>query len=169
MPGSEAFAGARRAFPRAAALAVLVFAGACSDPLGAERDHYSTARGRWERAGIEDYVFDYQHLCFCGPEELRLVTITVRAGEVASVAYVDTGQPTERPLADFPTVDDLFEVIRDAIHRDAFSIAATYDEELGYPTGVSIDYRENVADEEMGFVVSALAPGIPDKCCLPMP
>lgn len=145
---------ASHTFVRAAALVVVALVGACSDPLDAERDAFRVARSRWERASVEDYAFDYQHFCFCGPDELRQVRIMVYADEVSSATYVDTGEPTQRPPGDLPTVDDLFEVIGGAIRRDAFSLTATYDEELGYPTGASIDYRENVADEEMGFVVS---------------
>jgi Family of unknown function (DUF6174) len=149
---------ALRTFVGAASLVVVVLVVACSDPLDVERDAFRVARNRWERAAVEDYAFDYQHFCFCGPDELRQVRIAVYGGEVSSATYVDTGEPTQRPPGDFPTLDDLFDVIGDAIRRDAFSLTVTYDEEMGYPTGASIDYRENVADEEMGFVVSGFEP-----------
>lgn len=136
--------------------------GACSDPLDAERDAFRTARARWERAGIVDYVFDYQRWCFCGPDQTRRLRITVEGGEVVSAAYVDTNDPVADPLDGLPAIDDLFDVIRDAIRRDAYTLSAAYDEELGYPTGVSIDYRENVADEEMGFIVSAFERPVAD-------
>jgi hypothetical protein len=40
-------------------------------------------------------------------------------------------------------------------------LRAEYDAQLGYPTNVFIDFEENIADEEWGFVVSRFvsAPG----------
>ena len=35
---------------------------------------------------------------------------------------------------------------------------AAFDAELGYPTSLYVDYDERIADEEVGYGVSALAP-----------
>jgi hypothetical protein len=38
--------------------------------------------------------------------------------------------------------------------RDAHEVQVSYDPELGYPTDFSIDYEEQVADEELGMRVT---------------
>jgi hypothetical protein len=74
--------------------------------------------------------------------------------EVVSVYDVETGEPVTEPLATYPTVEELFAEVEDAIRREAFRLQAAYDDELGYPTNVSIDFLEYAVDEEMAFVVS---------------
>ncbi len=48
----------------------------------------------------------------------------------------------------------MFDVLEDAIARDAHSISATYDPDTGVPVEFFIDYQENVADEELGMRVT---------------
>jgi hypothetical protein len=113
---------------------------------------------RWEEAGLEDYVFEFQRLCFCGGDVIRRVRIEVRSGSVSAATYVDDGAPVSGDLEDYPTIEALFEEIQDAIDREAHSLTASYHAELGYPTSVSIDYIELAVDEEMAFNVYSLEP-----------
>jgi hypothetical protein len=129
----------------------------CSEPLGPEQDDLAEAMSRWEDAGLQDYVFEFQRLCFCGGDTIRRVRIVVRSGAVTAATYVDDGPPVSGGLEDFPTIDALFEEIQDAIDREAHELTASYHPALGYPTAVSIDYIENAVDEEMAFNVYSLA------------
>jgi hypothetical protein len=129
----------------------------CSDPLEPERDELAEALERWEEARLQDYVFEFQRLCFCGGDTIRRVRIEVRSGSVTGATHVDDGTPVQGGLADVPTVETLFEEIQDAIDREAHLLSARYHVELGYPTAVSIDYIENAVDEEMAFNVYSLA------------
>jgi len=99
------------------------------------------------------YRFQFRRHCFCGPDVVRLLRIQVLDDEVVAVHDVETGEPVTQPIASFPTIDDLFAEIEDAIQRKAFRIQATYDDERGYPIDVSIDYIEYAVDEEMAFQV----------------
>ena len=60
-------------------------------------------------------------------------------------------------LAEYDTVPELFDVIQDAIDRDAAEIRVTY-AASGYPDEVWLDYDEQIADEELGFFIHALTP-----------
>ncbi len=135
--------------------------GCGADPLGPETDALSRARARWAAAGIDSYVFDFQRLCFCGGDVIRPVLIDVLDGEVSSATFLDTGEPVTDPAAGLPTIEDLFEEIQSAIDRNAHSVVARYDPDLGYPSEVSIDFLENAIDEEMAFSVSSLSPSGP--------
>jgi hypothetical protein len=78
----------------------------------------------------------------------------VRDGLVVSAVDPDTNEPIDPPLNGFPTIEDLFDEIQDAIDRDADNIDATYDESFGYPVQVFIDWIRNAIDDEMSFQVS---------------
>jgi hypothetical protein len=58
-------------------------------------------------------------------------------------------------------VEGLFDILRDAIVRDAHVIEVTYDVETGVPIKFWIDYAENIADEELGFRVTESVASLP--------
>ena len=129
----------------------------CTDVLGPEQEALSAARARWAMSNVDNYVFEFQRSCFCAPDFVRPVRIEILNGVVSSAVYVDTEEPLSPPLTSVPTIDDLFDEIRDALNRTAFSVIAAYDVDMGYPTSVSIDYIQNAIDDEMAFMVSSLA------------
>ncbi len=138
------------------AVATLVVAG-CSDSTGPVGDELDLNVRKWERRGPSAYSFDYQAICYCIDSVVRPVTISVSDEEIVQVVFRDTQQMVAvEAHAGYPTVEDLFQVIRDAIARDAHSIEVRYDPLFGYPTEASIDYQENIADEEFGFRASDL-------------
>jgi hypothetical protein len=136
-----------------ATLALATVTSGCSDVTGLERE-LEANRKLWESKGPASYVFDYRVVCYCPPQVTRAVTITVENGEVVGVTYVDSGEPVDLyEPGDYPTVDDLFDEIESALAQGPHWVRAEYDTPLGYPTDVFIDFEENVADEERGFVV----------------
>jgi hypothetical protein len=127
---------------------------ACSETLGVTEAGLESHRARWEAAGLTAYVYEYSKQCECGPETLRPARIEVLAGSVARVTFLDNAQTLESPPADaFPTIDDLFGRVDEAVRMDAASLVVTYDPTLGYPTLISVDYRRDIADDE--FVIRA--------------
>jgi hypothetical protein len=56
----------------------------------------------------------------------------------------------------FLTVDELFEVVQDAIDQEAYSLTVGYHAQLGYPTSIDIDYLLNAVDEEVSFRASGV-------------
>ncbi len=140
-----------------AALSLCFASAGCSDPLGPEQEALAEAMVRWTEAGLEDYVFEFQRLCFCGGDTIRELRIEVRAGSVSSATFVDNGAPVGS-LEDVPTIEDLFEEIQGAIDQEAYLLAVDYHDELGHPVTVSIDYIRNAADDEMSFHTASLLP-----------
>ena len=137
--------------------ALIAVTSGCSEPLGPQEDELAEAVARWMEADVEDYVFEFQRLCFCGGETIRRIRVDVRSGVVAGAIYVDDGSPVgDEYRPEVPTIEDLFEEILDAIDREAHSLDASYHSALGYPTSVEIDYIENAVDEEMAFNVYTL-------------
>ncbi len=131
----------------------------CSDPLGPEQEALDRNLARWRRLAPAHYSYRYHLQCFCGPALTRPMILVVRDGEVAGATYVETGEPVDQPvLLWLPTVEGLFERIREAIDQEAEVLVVEYDEEFGYPTLASVDISRMIADEEYSFTASQLEP-----------
>ena len=119
------------------------------------RSQLETAMRRWANAGYASYEYRLRRLCFCPPELTHTLLIRVEAGQVTSV--FDLTDQVEVPADSRAlTVPALFEIIRQAIGRPAFRLAAEYHPELGYPTAVGIDYEANAIDDEITYLASEL-------------
>ena len=117
------------------------------------------ARLRWERLGWDDYTYQFRWNCFCASPFISRVELVVRDGVLVSGTLVDSSRAlTDDELADWRTIDGLFDLIDDARSRDAHQIRDTYHAEFGYPLEVWIDYEANVADEELGFEILSVQP-----------
>lgn len=121
---------------------------------------FEAARQRWAEAGLDNYDYQYQRQCFCLFDYVRPMAVQVRDGAVVSVVYADEegGPVAEEIAADVPTIDGLFALLQEAVDENAASLQATYDESLGYPQEVFVDYDFRLADEEQGFIASKLEP-----------
>lgn len=130
-------------------------------PLGTGEDGpqaLAESRTRWQAQRPDGYRFTYTRNCFCPPQYRGPFEVTVRGGEVAAVAYKGEGEPTDRALSEYETVDDLFALIAEAYDRDAARVDVTYALATGQPTSIYVDYNEQMADEEVGFTVELARP-----------
>jgi len=113
------------------------------------------AEARWDRFGPDSYVYAVRRICYCLVEETGPVRVRVEGGVAVEWTYVATADPLpESARPRFPTVDGLFDILREAYAEDAHDILVSYDPDLGYPTEFSIDYEEQVADEELGMRIT---------------
>jgi hypothetical protein len=56
------------------------------------------------------------------------------------------------------TVLELFDTIQEAIDEQASEIKITYDDTLGYPTDVHIDYNRRFVDDDIDIFTGDLVP-----------
>ncbi len=115
------------------------------------------AQSRWERSSLRAYTYTMRTDCFCPPEYVAAVDVQVVGANVTSVTFVDaefTGEVPEQQR--FGTINELLEIVQDGHDRNAYSIRAEYDAQMGFPVEVFIDYEATMADEEHGFRVSNL-------------
>ena len=114
-------------------------------------------RESWEAQGITDYQMEFRWQCFCSPDFVAPVIISVTRGDTLdSVVFAENGLPADRTFSpNYLSIDGLFDLIQDAIDRSAFHISVKYHSELGYPLSAAIDYDQRIADEERGFQVGA--------------
>lgn len=145
-----------------AALALLPLAAACLiDPYGSRQSQreLNASRQRWESHQIDDYQYVVEIGCFCPPEVIQPAVVVVRDDTVASVTYVADSQPAPDWAAErFPTVDGLFDVIQQAINREAVELQVSYDRTYSYPRTISVDFRRNTADDETAYRARDLQP-----------
>jgi len=92
-------------------------------------------RALWDRQEIVNYRFTLQRTIFGPPPFTDPVVVQVRGGQVASQVYELTGLPVNPKDASWwPPIIGLFEILQDALDRNADQIDVTYDPGLGYPT-----------------------------------
>ena len=124
-----------------------------------ERERLESSLRKWSENAPPRYHFVLERLCFCPLEVVSAVEIRVEGGVVTSRRYVQSGQPvTAQYVQLFPSMEGVFDLIEDALDRDAGRIEVTYDSRYGYPFDATIDYIRNAVDDELSFRVRAFTP-----------
>jgi len=114
---------------------------------------------KWQDRGPNRYTYEFQRGCFCGGAATQAVRISVNNGQVIAVVRVSDGQLV--PVSDVNqffriTIDSLFGILGEAMDGQAAELRITYDPFFGYPRQTFIDYRSNVADDELGLTAQLL-------------
>jgi hypothetical protein len=140
-------------------LALIVAATACEAPTApGERDSLSEARARWRALGSESYSYEVNRSCFCLLGGRRM-TVMVQAGVVTSAEFEDSGAGVEAALLSYvPSIEDLFDLIEDALDRQVAYFSAQYDPSYGFPTRIEIDYSSTMPDDEVAISARELQP-----------
>ncbi|MEH1863829.1 MAG: DUF6174 domain-containing protein [Nostoc sp.] len=108
----------------------------------------------WNQQNISNYRYTFSNGCFCIPDARGPVVIEVRNGQTTSITSVATGQAVNPEFfQNYKTIPKLFNVIQDAINRQAYSLNVSYSPKLGYPTKIEIDYNSQIADEEIYLTI----------------
>src|ERR687895_854125 len=136
------------------ALVLTLGVGACSSPFGpGEARILATARAQWEQRPFADYTFAARHGCFCPPEHVGPVRITVRQGAIVSVTLLETGELVDP--AHWFTIEQLYGRIPSwAEHDGVEDVSVDYDPTLGFPSRVQVRYDEGIADAGDTYTIS---------------
>lgn len=96
---------------------------------------------RWEARGHSSYeVVLERGPCECLPDMIVPIRLTVRDNEIESVINLHTGDAVSREPYHAMKVEELFAVIEGALTQNAYRVAVIYDDVLGYPRSILIDY-----------------------------
>lgn len=143
--------------PRIPALLALAVLAGCVDTTG-PRDELEEARRRWASLGFSTYGYRLEQRCFCWAELAGPIELTVANDSVTIAVY--KGAPLRPDLVPLlPTIEDLFDVVQDALDRRADRLEVTYHRAAGYPTRIEVDYRFGMADDEVTYMASNLYRG----------
>lgn len=119
------------------------------------KDELKKHRRIWENELVRDYQYQLRMLCFCPPELTNPVIVEVRNGVTVSVIYAGTGLPVGNTyFISYDTIDEMFQVIEDAINQRAEEIKVEYNAVLGYPTCINIDFIKMAVDDEITYTIS---------------
>jgi hypothetical protein len=123
-----------------------------------QRQNLAQARTRWDSKDVVSYSYILELQCFCAPaSQLKPVLVTVNNGTVVSLQYwaEDPNGRTPAPASIFgayDTVEELFDLVADAIDRDAAVLQVGYDAEFGFPNAVNVDYEAGGSEQLLFFV-----------------
>lgn len=114
---------------------------------------------QWSSMGIDTYQYRFRWECYCLDSYVRVVDINVRGGVVVAVRDAQTGQDLgPEAIAQYRTIDGLFDFVREARDLPASSILIGYHTGFGYPEAARVDYVGPAIDDEMAFHVYSLSP-----------
>ena len=163
----------RRATVACLGLLLVTVAAGCDGDAGVGTGFWSLQQARleaaverWNESGPASYAFDYRQGCFCPPDVVTPVRITVESGRITDIVYLEdvgiaegdtvrAGDPvTEFARGTFGTVDDLLADVARAIERRPVEFEVEYSAEYGYPI-----HRRTVQCRcpDAGFVEEILA------------
>ena len=146
-------------FLASAAIALLTLNCSLFGPDGPRDERQSFLRhamDQWAANGPAGYEYTLAFSCGeCPAEWTHPLRIRVAAGEVVSVLDLATATPVD-PNQRSLTIDELFEVIQDAVQEDVYQLAVKYHPDLGYPISISIDHDSRVVDDEVGYSTTDL-------------
>lgn len=120
-------------------------------------EELKNARELWQSKQIVNYSIKEKEVCFCaGILEWQLF---VKNKEKNEVVFVNTtNEPTDEVYSNVfdraKTVEDAFDLIERILSREVASFEVQYDAEYGFPTLISVDYDENIIDEERTYYFS---------------
>ena len=127
------------------------------DDLDREQSELDRNWELFERNAPLSYSYTVRISCNCPSDVTRPVTVWVDRGAVEYLYYEDDGRAVPLSYANsFPSIEQLFDDIQDAIDTQADYIDVEYDFTYGYPTDVYIDYDRRIADEELSLTSRGL-------------
>jgi len=110
---------------------------------------------RWYAYNLKNYRYTLQISCFCTEEFRQPVIIEVRNGKLKSISRPKGGATIDLEAFErYSTIPKLFNLVKKAIADKADRITVSYNPKYGYPTSISIDQSEMIADEEIYLTIS---------------
>ncbi len=143
---------------RAMALSAAILLPACTElPLSPEdAARLDVAAQQWAARGYRDYSIDVVHICDCPPSlrgraRIEVVNDTIKRVILLGTLAIITDQRLER----YHTVEDLFEVVRQAQTDHTWErVTFTLDPVLGLPTYVHWDPKPGAENLDLILLVS---------------
>ncbi|KAA3618674.1 MAG: hypothetical protein DWQ05_06850 [Calditrichaeota bacterium] len=111
---------------------------------------------RWQAYGLEDYVIEQQVSCFCifGGREFQ---VYVAGNKISKIIEIESGSPIDSTLWGFyKTIDELFEIIESIEGDSVYNSQVEYDARFGFPSLISLDYNQHIADDEIAYITKNL-------------
>lgn len=141
---------------------VLILA-ACAASGGETGTELSRNQQKWQDANVDHYSFQLSVTCFCPVSGIMPMTVEVKDGEVVSIVDVNgnafsSTDPLNELIQKYATIDRIFAELATDPVQNAEKLEVTYDPTYGFPTEVTIDFVEQIADDELYLSLSGFEP-----------
>lgn len=121
------------------------------------RKDIASHRTRWDDHRPAAYVYELRRTCTCSAEATGPARIRVRGTEVVERTYTESGAPVlAGAVGLFPSVDGLFDLLEDALEREAWQVQIAWDAESGAPLDFYIDYDGRYIEDDLGVRIVAV-------------
>lgn len=138
-----------------AALGLLLSACAGSEKEGASPvTDYPEAMALWQSKAVAGYEVTIEQTCFCPPDLLQPMRVTVRQGKVIDIEGLE--QPLNHPeVLDERrlTIEGLLSLIAES-GKSASKLVVQYDQQYGFPVRLEMDGSPFIADDEFSYRLS---------------
>lgn len=117
------------------------------------RDEFNENRQLWASSNINNYSWDERLSCFCGGvlEKVIYVVDSTKDTVVFDESFLFEGYTYIDVFNGSKSVEEAFDYIEELLAKDVASLFIEYDEMYGYPTSISIDYDERIADGGISY------------------
>jgi hypothetical protein len=113
----------------------------------------------WQARHLEDYRFVWQQRCYCLPEAVQPIDVTVRHGEIVSAVGADGSAVSDEVRKNIMTIDALYAYVGEAqCTAEQVRVTGLHD---GVPDRVYVDRSRSVADDEFDVAISGFEPLAP--------
>ncbi|BEH15791.1 DUF6174 domain-containing protein [Marinobacter shengliensis] len=109
------------------------------------------AKALWQSRGVMGYEVTIEQTCFCPPDLLQPMRVTVREGKVIDIEGLE--QPLNHPdILDERrlTIEGLLDLVEQA-RGSADKLVVEYDPHYGFPASLEVDYSPFIADDEFSY------------------
>lgn len=125
---------------------------ACS--AAAPKSDLELNQQKWQDANIKHYRFQLNIGCFCAYRDQMPLTVEVKDGQIMSMInangdVVTDTDPAAAFMMTYATIDNIFAVLNTEEVKNADQATVSYDPTYGFPVDVSVDYSQQMADEEL--------------------
>ena len=115
----------------------------------------AAARTAWQARHVDDYRFVWQQTCFCLPDAVQPIVVTVHHGEIVSATDRSGVAVSADVRKSVMTIDALYRYVDDAQCK-AGEVRLTASKD-GVPETIHVDPSPSVADDEFDVRVSEFA------------
>ena len=112
----------------------------------------AAAHAAWQGRQVQDYRFVWQQTCFCLPDAVQPIVVTVRHGEVVSATDRGGVPVSDDVRQNVMTIDALYRYVDAALCKTGeVRLTAARD---GVPDTLHIDPSPSIADDEFDVRIS---------------
>ncbi|MCB0391331.1 MAG: hypothetical protein KDD58_08570 [Bdellovibrionales bacterium] len=125
------------------------------------RENYERNLQLWEESSAgKAYEYTYTKKCFCIDENSEIKVSVDSSGIIVGVQKINQNGQFEslsnEELNQIVSIEDLFMTIKQKVDGDLDYVNVNYDENLGYPSLVYIDYDFRMIDDEISYKIKSI-------------